>query len=70
MALDTFAFNAERNLAIVAGSAGFALLHLFHGDFFMLYGIGVEFVVAGGALLTGSGHMCFVAEQHFTTFVF
>jgi hypothetical protein len=69
MARGAIAFNTECSFSVVAGTAGFILLHLFHSNFFMLIGVGIEFVVAGCAFLTGTGNMNFVAEQDIATFV-
>jgi hypothetical protein len=69
MALGTVAFNTECGFSVVTATAGFTLLHLLHGDFFVLFGVGVELVVALDALEAYTGNMRFMAEKYISPIV-
>jgi hypothetical protein len=63
MTLGAIAFDGKRFLAVMTGSAGLALLHLFHGDSLVLFRAGVEFVMTFGAGLSHSLNMDFMTED-------
>jgi len=67
--LGAVALDTERGLAVMAGAAGLALLHILHGDLFVSFGVGIEFVVTGGAFLSGTRYMDLMAEYDISTLV-
>jgi len=63
MTFGTLALDAESLFAVMAGSTGLTLLHLFHGHLFMPFGVEIELAMTILAVETDLTYVGVMAED-------